>query len=111
MMKFLEYYGETALDYARKLKSDKVLDAFSFSFPFMEATGDLTVAWMLLSRAVAASPNIGKKKKNDPFYKGQVNTARYFIKSILPVTLGKLASVETCDEAVTLMEDSFYWGK
>jgi len=111
MTKFLEYYGETALDFARKLKGDEVLNAFSFSFPFLEATGDLSIAWMLLSRAKAAYPLIGKKKKTDPFYLGQVNTARFFIKTILPVSLGKLASIENCDRAVTLMEDSFYWGK
>eukprot|EP00767_Chilomastix_cuspidata_P006956 gnl/Chilomastix_cuspidata/7466.p1 GENE.gnl/Chilomastix_cuspidata/7466~~gnl/Chilomastix_cuspidata/7466.p1 ORF type:complete len:602 (+),score=22.40 gnl/Chilomastix_cuspidata/7466:1432-3237(+) len=111
MVKFLSYYGETALDFARKLKSDAVMDAFSFSYPFLEATGDLSIAWMLLSRANAAVPMVGKKKKTDPFYKGQINTARFFIRTILPVSLGRLASIEKCDEAVTLMEDTFYWGK
>jgi len=96
---------------SKSAMSDKVLDAYAFSHPFLEVTGDLTMAWMLLWRATVAAPLTEKKKKDAAFYKGQVTTARFFINTMLPTAMGKMDAIQTCDGAVTAMDDAGFGGK
>ncbi|GAB6095302.1 acyl-CoA dehydrogenase C-terminal domain-containing protein [Desulfatiferula olefinivorans] len=105
---FLTRYTQTALTLARVAMSDKVQHAYAFSHPFLDVTGDLVMAWMLLWRAAVAAPNIGRKKKDDAFYQGQVTTARFFINTILPATLGKLSAIDACDGAAVEMDDASF---
>ncbi len=95
--------GETAM-------SDAFRTAFAHSVPFLTAMGDICMAWMLLDRAAVAAERLaeGAKKKDAAFYEGQVKSADYFIRNLLPVTLGKLAAVEAGgDAAVTISEEAF----
>jgi hypothetical protein len=108
---YFEKYAKTAKILGEKAGSDEVLKAFSFSLPFLDTTGDLSMAWMLLWRASVAAPKIGKKKKDDNFYKGQINTARYFIKTILPVSSGKLDAIAQTDGSIADMEDLMFGSK
>jgi alkylation response protein AidB-like acyl-CoA dehydrogenase len=108
---FLSRYTETALNLARTAMSDKVQSAYAFSHPFLDATGDLVMAWMLLWRAAVAAPKIGQAKKDDAFYQGQVTTARFFINTILPVTLGRLNAIDACDGAAVDMDDASFGSK
>ena len=108
---FLSRYTETALNLARTAMSDKVQNAYAFSHPFLDVTGDLVMAWMLLWRAAVAAPKIGEKKKDDAFYQGQVTTARFFINTILPVTLGRLNAIDACDGAAVDMDDASFGSK
>ena len=101
--KYFEKYGETAKIIGEKAGSDP-LKAFSFSYPFLDVTGDLATAWMLLWRASTAAPKIGKKKKDDEYYKGQISTARFFIRTILPVSSGKLDAIAAADSCVADLE-------
>jgi hypothetical protein len=57
-----------------------------------------------------AAPKIGQKKKDDPFYQGQVITARFFINTQLPITAGRLASIQIMDGAAVAMEDANFGG-
>ena len=102
--------GETAMHMATTAASDKVMNAFAFAHPFLEATGDTVMAWMLLWRALVASRQLaeGTKKKDAAFYEGQIQSARFFINTILPVTMGKMNAILTTDgSAVEIYEDSF----
>jgi hypothetical protein len=73
----------------------------------MDATGDLVMAWMLLWRAATAAPKTSDKKSGT-FYDGQIKSARHFIRTVLPVTLGKLEAIRNCDDAgITMDEDAF----
>jgi alkylation response protein AidB-like acyl-CoA dehydrogenase len=108
---YFEKYAKTAKILGEKAGSDEVLKAFSFSLPFLDTTGDLSMAWMLLWRASVAAPKIGQKKKDDNFYKGQINTARYFIKTILPVSSGKLDAIARTDSSIADMEDLMFGSK
>ena len=48
------------------------------------------------------------KKKDLTFYNGQVKTAEFFIRTELPVTLGKMAAIEDgCAAAVEMAEEGF----
>lgn len=106
----LDRYAEVTASLAATARSEKVLNAYAFSFPFLEATGDLVMGWMLLWRAAVAAPKIGKKKKDDAFYDGQIQTARFFINSILPITLGKLNAIEAADGAAVEIADAGFGG-
>jgi len=103
--------GEVALHIGKTAGSEKMLNAFAFAHPFMEVTGDAVMAWMLLWRAAVAARKLaeGKSKKGDTaFYEGQVKSAQFFINTILPVTVGKIAAILANDgAAVEISEDAF----
>lgn len=106
----LNRLGETAMHLGASAMSPKVMTAFAFAYQFMEVSGDVVMAWMLLWRAVLAATKLeGQAKKKDvKFYQGQMKSAEFFIRSILPVTLGKMdAIMESCGAAVEIEEDSF----
>ena len=92
--------------------SPKVLNAFAFAHPFMEASGDVVTAWMLLWRAVTAAEKLeGKiKKKDQPFYGGQIKSAEFFIQGILPITMGKMDAIMAGCNAAVDMEDKGFGG-
>jgi len=100
--------SEIALYLAQTALSDDILNAFAFAHPFLEVTGDVSMAWMLLWRAQVASEKLEKlAKSNDPdkmkekadtnkdaaFYYGQIKTAEFFIMTLLPGTMGKLNAI------------------
>jgi hypothetical protein len=87
--------------------------------------GDVIMAWMLLWRAVAAQPGIEKhlgprtgdarrreceRNRQAAFSEGQVQTACYFINTLLPVTLGKMAAIERLDDAVVAISEVGFGG-
>jgi alkylation response protein AidB-like acyl-CoA dehydrogenase len=115
--------GETALYLSKTAMSDNILNAFAFAHPFLETTGDVTFAWMHLWRATIAMGNLIKlagsddpaqirakaeKNKDAAFYYGQVKTAEFFIRSILPITMGKFNAIgETNGAAIDMLDNSF----
>ena len=116
--------GEVAIHMGKTAMSPEAKVAFSFAYPFLEVTGDVIMAWMHLWRAAAAAPKVTalmsgatdaderqriiKKNKDAAFYDGQVKTARYFMNSILPVTVGKMnAIMNSSREVVEIDERSF----
>ncbi|MBL0700469.1 MAG: acyl-CoA dehydrogenase [Desulfosarcina sp.] len=104
-------YQVVAVEIGKASRSDKALNAYAFSHPFMEATGDIVMAWMLLWRASIAAPKIGKSKKDTAFYEGQVKTAQFFINTMLPVTAGKLDAVSASDGAAVEISEASFGGK
>ncbi len=102
--------GEVALHIGTTAFSNKILNAFAFAYPFMEVTGDVIMAWMLLWRSSIAALKLekGARKKDTAFYEGQLKSAEFFFNSILPVTLGKMKTIRTTNgAAVEISEDSF----
>lgn len=108
--KALNRLAEVAMTLGATAMSPKVMNAFAFAHPFMEASGDVVMAWMLLWRASIAGARLanGAKKKDQAFYEGQIKSAEYFTQAILPVTMGKLdAIVSNCGAAVEIDDKSF----
>jgi len=105
----LNKLGETAMHMGKTAMSDKVMSAFAFAHPFLEVTGDVVMAWMLLWRGViAASKLTDAKKKDVAFYEGQLKSLEYFVCNVLPVTLGKMDVIKaTNGAAVEISEESF----
>jgi hypothetical protein len=108
--KALNRLAEVAMTLGATAMSPKVMNAFSFAHPFMEASGDVVMAWMLLWRASIAGARLaeGAKKKDQAFYEGQIKSAEYFTQVILPLTMGKLDSIMgNCGAAVEIDDKSF----
>jgi alkylation response protein AidB-like acyl-CoA dehydrogenase len=108
--KSLNRLAEVAMHLGATAMSPKVMRAFAFAHPFLEASGDVVMAWMLLWRGVIAAEKLekGAKKKDRSFYEGQLKSLQYFTQAVLPVTMGKMdAIMATSDAAVEIGEDSF----
>ncbi len=102
--------GEAAMKIGKLALSEAVKTAFAHSWPFLDALGDVIMGWMLIWRAEVASAELrkGTKKKNEAFYNGQVRTAEFFIRTVLPVSMGKLESIlDGCDAAIEIEDAGF----
>ncbi|MDA3896901.1 MAG: acyl-CoA dehydrogenase [Desulfobacteraceae bacterium] len=107
----LNKLGEVAMHMGKTAMSEKALTAFAFSYPFMEVTGDVVMAWMLLWRAQIAADALEKAKKKDkPFYEGQLKSAQFFCNTVLPTTLGKMNSILGTDGAAIEIDEASFIG-
>ncbi len=107
----LNKLGEVAMHMGKTAMSEKVLDAFAFSYPFLEVCGDVVMAWMLLWRAKIAAEKLESAKKKDlPFYEGQLKSAQFFCSTILPTTLGKMNAIMATDDAVMSIDEASFIG-
>jgi hypothetical protein len=111
--KALNRLAEVAMNLGAMAMSPKVLNAFAFAHPFMEVSGDVVMAWMLLWRAgiAAAKLSDGAKSKDKAFYKGQIKSAEFFTQCVLPVTMGKMDAIMASCGAAVEMEDKSFGGK
>jgi hypothetical protein len=97
-----------AREIGKRARSEKALNAYAFAHPFLEITGDVTFAWMHLWRASIAAPKLAKKvgslerdavaekalkNKDAAFYAGQIESARFFIHTLLPGAYGKMDAI------------------
>ncbi len=101
--------AETAVFLGKTAASPRVKVAFAHSLPFLHAMGDTIMAWMLLWRAVVANEKLaGNPKKNDrTFYLGQIKTAEFFIRTLLPAGLGVMdAILDSSDAAIEIEDDA-----
>jgi hypothetical protein len=111
----LNRYGETAIFLGKKTMSPDVKMAFAHAHPFLDVTGDIVMAWMLLWRAATAQPRLAAlldhaddpaariaENKDAAFYDGQIKAATYFISSQLPVTVGKINAILEGDASAIL---------
>lgn len=101
---------ETATHLRGVAASDQMMTAYAHAYSLMDATGDVVMAWMLLWRAsvAAAALEKGAKKKDAAFYEGQVAGAKYFIRTLLPVTLGRMASIVAGDNSINEITDDAF---
>jgi len=109
--KALNRLGEVALNIGQTAMSEKVLNAFANAHPFQDATGDVVMAWMLLWRASIAAQKLEKAKKKDkPFYDGQIKSLQFFVETQLPITMGNLNALKTLGGAAIDIDDASFAG-
>ncbi len=84
--------------------------AFAHATPFLNATGDVVMGWMLLWRAQIAGEKLaaGKAKKDEAFYKGQIKSAEFFVNTVLPVTMGNMDSITKGSTAVLDIDEASF---
>jgi hypothetical protein len=104
--------GEMTMDIGKKAMSEEFKVAFAHSLPYLYAMGDTIMAWMLLWRAVVASQKLAGKPKNKDvnFYEGQLKSAEFFIKTELPVALGKMDAIQSGCPAAIEIDDAGFGG-
>lgn len=109
---------------ARLLKeslSENSYLAYSWASPYLEIIGDIIIGWMLLWQAKTsyeklqpASDHTAEDKAGRilqaEFYSQKINTAKFFIASILPQVYGKIASIKNYDRTILEIKDSFSLG-
>ena len=107
----LNRLGEIAMHMGKKALSPEFKSAFAHSLPFLYAMSDTVMAWMLLWRATIASSKMEKAgKKDGAFYEGQLKTAEFFIRSVLPETMGKMNAIEALTSAAIDIPDDGFGG-
>lgn len=48
------------------------------------------------------------RPKDTAFYQGQINTAEFFIRTVLPAEIGAMKAIpDACDAAIEIEEDEF----
>lgn len=115
--------GQLAQKIRNRVRSTKALTAYGFAHPFLEVTGDVAFAWMHLWRASVAAPKLMKKaggmdkeavklkalaNKDTAYYAGQIESAKFFINTLLPGALGKMDAIFEGDSSVEdIMDVSF----
>jgi hypothetical protein len=106
----VEALGITALSIGGAAMSEKYTSAFAHAHPFLEATGDVVMGWMHLWRALTAVNALKKNtgQKNQAFYKGIVTCARFYMEAVLPVTMGRMASVQALSDAALAMDEASF---
>jgi alkylation response protein AidB-like acyl-CoA dehydrogenase len=119
-------FEKTAVTLGHAAGSEKLLEAFAAATPFVDVFGEICVAWMLLWRAMVASPKLAgifgdadetkkkemvEKNKEAAFYSGQIHTAQYFIRSVIPTAVGRMNAISRLDSAVVDMSDAAFGGK
>ena len=103
---------ETAQAIGKTAISAGFKNAYASAYPFLEVMGDVIIAWMLLWRAAIASSKLESAGKKDiEFYQGQIKTAEFFIKTVLPGTLGKMNSIKDCNGAAVEISDAGFGGR
>ncbi|SDU30150.1 acyl-CoA dehydrogenase [Desulfobacula phenolica] len=115
-----------ARDIGERARSEKVLNAFAFAHPFLEVTGEVTFAWMHLWRASIAAPILAQKigslekktvaakaekNKDIAFYAGQIESANFFIHTLLPSAYGKMDAILEGDSSVEDILDVSFGSK
>ena len=111
---------------AKRAKAEGIVGSFLQATPFLDATGDLLVAYFLLWGAVVAQAHLdalcAKKKVADAdarkafieknaqaaFLAGKIESARFFIANLLPATDGKISAIGWGDQSAwEIAEKSF----
>ncbi|MFH2060219.1 MAG: acyl-CoA dehydrogenase [Pseudomonadota bacterium] len=101
--------AEVSIHMGQTAMSAKVLNAFANAHPFQDATGDITMAWMLLWRANIAIKKMDTAKRKDiPFYRGIIKSLQFFVETLLPITMGRLNALMNVSGAAMEMDDNMF---
>ena len=101
--------AEVAIHMGQTAMSEKALNAFANALPFQDATGDVTMAWMLLWRATIATQKLEKAKKKDkPFYEGIIKSLQFYVDTQLPITLGRFNALMNTSSSALDIDDNMF---
>lgn len=103
---------QTAQELRKAASGPQASSAYAFASPLLDAAGDVAVGWMLLWRAAIASENLQRNtaKADFTFHQGQILNAEFFLRTQLPITIGKLRAIQDGSTAVTDMTETSFGG-
>jgi alkylation response protein AidB-like acyl-CoA dehydrogenase len=108
--KYIKQFEEVSELLRARLKENGFL-AYSWATPYLSIAEDIAVAWMLLSQSVVAHEKQsagGVSEADGIFYTSKINTAKFFISSILPQVTGRLDAIKRNDDTILQIEDKFF---
>ena len=83
--------------------------AYSWATPYLEIFGDIVLAWMFIWQARKAHENEADSSGDDKqFYASKINTAKFYIGSVLPTVYGKMNAIKEFDQSFMQMEESIF---
>jgi len=74
--------------------------AYSWATPYLEIFGDVVLGWFLLWQAKVALHCEVTKGVNGEYYAGKIHTAKFYIKSLLPIVYGKIETIMGDDKSL-----------
>jgi hypothetical protein len=91
-----------------KCSGDDAYLAYSWATPYLEIFGDIALGWMFIWQAKKACDNRAKSSEDEQFYAGKINTAKFYIGSLLPRVLGKIQAIRDYDRSFLTMGESIF---
>ncbi|MDR2088992.1 MAG: acyl-CoA dehydrogenase [Clostridiales Family XIII bacterium] len=83
--------------------------AYSWATPYLTVAEDIAVAWMLLDQAAVATEKLKAGDAADAdFLTSKINTAKFFISSVLPQVTGRLDAIKKNDDVFLQLEDKYF---
>jgi alkylation response protein AidB-like acyl-CoA dehydrogenase len=105
---YVDLFIETSALLRDQLKANGFL-AYSWATPYLAVAEDIAVAWMLLAQAVVATEKLKAGDATDADYlTSKINTAKFFVSSILPQVTGKLEAIKKNDDTFLQLEDKYF---
>ncbi|MBN1636418.1 MAG: acyl-CoA dehydrogenase [Deltaproteobacteria bacterium] len=85
-----------------RLSNGEAFAVFSWATSYLEIFGDVVLGWLLLWQArVACESKSASIDTDEEFYLSKINTAKFYIGTVLPLVAGKTAAIKQ-------NESSFY---
>ncbi len=108
--KMVEKLCEVAKKITANAMGKQFKTAYAHSLPYLDCMGDCVMAWMLLWRAIVADRQLkdNPKKKDTIFYNGQIKTAEFFIRTVVPTSMGRMEGIWDQSSAAIEMEDEAF---
>jgi alkylation response protein AidB-like acyl-CoA dehydrogenase len=83
--------------------------AYSWATPYLTIAEDIAVAWMLLDQSVVASEKLKAGDAADTdFLTSKINTAKFFISSVLPQVTGRMDAIKKNDSTFLQLESKYF---
>lgn len=100
---------EISKQLADDTSSEKAYLAFSWATTYLDLFGDILLGWMLLWQAALAAEALLKRPQSEVFYRAKVNTATFYIGSLLPFVYGKIEAIKRKDDSLLGMDESLFF--
>ncbi|MCD6571316.1 MAG: acyl-CoA dehydrogenase [Deltaproteobacteria bacterium] len=99
-----------SLSYADYLKEGKVALIPLTSTRFLDCCAEVAISYLLLEQALISLKRLdglGPDHFDYPFYRGKIETARYYVRNFLPNVFGRAKSIKLEDmSAINIAEES-----
>ncbi len=95
-------------DLLSKASSGDAYAAYSWATPYLEIFGDTVLGWMFLWQARVAREKAEESRGDDPFYASKLDTARFYVGSLLPLVHGKIEAVRKNEQAFSRMDEAMF---
>jgi len=91
-----------------KASGDDAYLAYSWATSYLELFGDIALGWMFIWQAKKACDNKATQREDEQFYASKINTAQFYIGSLLPRVYGKIEAIKHYDRSFLSMGESIF---